>query len=235
MKKAFLILSSLLALPLTPSFAQSIEVTAAGVGVGTATPSAVLHVKQPGTSFLPEVSLARFDYYNGRYVQILGPLTDGSTAPFTIKTNNSLQFRIDSTDAFVITGTGNTVTSGSATVGSLIVGSSTIFSEGQFTSSEKSIPGTYETLTVAHGMGGIPRFTTVALRCKTAEQGWTAGDEILLNSLSMISNNHGVTTAVNATNFKLIQYGNIYIHSFTTGAPFVITPANWRLVFRAWR
>lgn len=131
---------------------------------------------------------------------------------------------------------GNTKTTGSATVGSLIVGSSTLFNTGTFESVEQAIPGNGNMLTVAHGLGGLPRFTTVSLRCKTAEYGWAVDDEILLNSISIISNNHGVTTAVNNANFKLVQYGSIYIHGFTAGSSVsAITASKWRLVFRAWR
>lgn len=89
------------------AFAQSINVTGAGVGIGTNTPASQLHVKDPSSTFTPEVSLARFDYYNGRFLNILGPLLDNSDSPFTIQTNNSLQFRVDSTDVMVIDFAGN--------------------------------------------------------------------------------------------------------------------------------
>lgn len=130
---------------------------------------------------------------------------------------------------------GNSVTTGSATVGSLVVGTSPIFSVGSFESAEQAIPGDNGTITIPHGLGGVPSFTTLSLRCKVAEHGWAVGDEIQLSSIDIISNNHGVTTAVNATNFKLVQYGYLYVHTFGTHAIINITYANWRLVFRAWR
>lgn len=235
MKKQISILLAGIALTAAPALAQSINVTTTGVGIGTTTPASQLHVKDPFGTFTAEINLARFDYYNGRSLNILGPLVDDPNTPFTIQTNNALQFRIDQTNALIIDAAGNTTTPGSATVGSLIVGSSTLFSVGSFTSSEQSIPGNGVTLTVAHGLGGVPKFTSISLRCKTAEYGWAVNDEILLSSILMVSNNHGATTAVNGTNFKMIQYGNIYIHGITVAGPVAITATNWRLVFRAWR
>lgn len=246
----FIIMKSLLVYGLASisaigAMAQSINVTPTGVGVGTATPSVKLEVQSNGamklgTAYLSSggsnhLRLATNEWHNGT-----SWVTNGTAGSLLQQIGQETSFYAHDgagthTLLFRVKATGDISTTASATVGSLVVGTSTIFSDGQFTSSEKTIPGTYESLVVPHGLDGVPRFSTVALRCKIVNNGWAVGDEILLSSISMISNNHGVTTAVNSTDFKLIQYGYIYVHSFTTGGPIIATPENWRLIFRAWR
>lgn len=131
--------------------------------------------------------------------------------------------------------TGDAAVAGTTSTGALVVGTSTILTEGYFESAEQVFPGSNATLTVPHGMAGTPRFTTVSLRCITPEFGWAAGDEILLSSIHMVSNNHGCTVGVNSVNFKLRQFGNIYVHRLDANGIAYISSANWRLVFRAWR
>lgn len=101
--------------------AQAINVTTTGVGIGTTTPASQFHVKDPSATFTAEVGLARFDYYNGRSLTLLGPLTDNSDAPFTFQTGNALQFRIDQTDAMVIDSTGNVNVTGNLKVKSAVL------------------------------------------------------------------------------------------------------------------
>ncbi len=205
----------------TCGWSQEINVTATGVEVGAAGSSASGSLMQQSgqtTSFVTK------DGVNPPEVRLVikpdGKIGVGTTTP-----------------SEKLTVAGNSVTTGSAKVGSLIVGTSTLFNTGSFESAELAIPGNGSGLTVAHGLGGLPKFSTVVIRCKTAEFGWAVGDEILLNSIDIVSNNHGVTVATNATSIKLTQYGYIYIHNFMVSANNVsnITPANWRMVFRAWR
>jgi hypothetical protein len=201
--------------------AQSIDVTPNGVNIGaTTSTTAGALLKQSGQ----EMSFFTQDGINPPDLRLIIKGT-GNVGIGTNTPSEKLEI------------IGNTKTSGSATVGSLVVGTSTLFNAGSFESPEFPIPGNGSGLTVAHGLGGLPRFSTVVIRCKNAELGWAVGDEIVLNSIDIISNNQGVTIATNAANFKLTQYGSIYIHYFMVNANYVvaITPANWRLVFRAWR
>jgi len=87
--------------------AQAINVTTTGVGIGTTAPASRFHIKDPGATFTAEVNLARFDYYNGRSLNVLGPLIDDIASPFTIQTKNALQFRMDDTNVMIIDAIGN--------------------------------------------------------------------------------------------------------------------------------
>jgi hypothetical protein len=203
----------------TCGWAQEINVTATGVEVGAAGSSASGSlIQQSGqtTSFVTK------DGVNPPEVRMVikpdGKVGIGTTTP-----------------SEKLTVTGNSVTTGSATVGSLVVGTSPILSVGSYESAEQAIPGPGNTITLAHGLGGIPKFTSISLRCITAEHGWSVGDEMLMGSAVMNASNYGFTTAANGTNLKLTQCGNIVIHKFGTNAIAALTVANWRLVFRAWR
>lgn len=131
---------------------------------------------------------------------------------------------------------GDSLTTGTATVGALVVGTSPIFTEGYFESAPQPIPGPGNIASVAHGMSGTPRFITVTLLCVTNEYGWAPGDQIILNSIHMISNNSGMTTGFNDSVIRSRQHGSIAVHRMdSTGANAYINAVNWRLVFRAWR
>ncbi|MEZ0217859.1 MAG: hypothetical protein ACAH89_12045 [Rariglobus sp.] len=130
---------------------------------------------------------------------------------------------------------GNSVTTGSATVGSLVVGTSPILSVGKFEKTEPLIAGSGNAIAVAHGLGGVPTFSTVSLRCISAEFGWSVGDEIMINSIHMRSDNHGFTLAANATHLKIRYTNSIWIHNYDALGSNPITMTKWILVFRAWR
>jgi hypothetical protein len=92
--------------------------------------------------------------------------------------------------------------------------------------------------TVANDFGSTARLVHGVLRCKTADQGYGAGDEVNVDSvwhagetrlLTLSAYNGGVTYAFsnNASTPAIVNYA--------TRAHVVITPASWRLVVRAWR
>ena len=219
MKNHVFRLLAVLVITASAGFAQAINVTSTGVDIGATTSTTA-----------------------GSLLQQSGQTTtfwskDGVNAPsLLVKIQGDGKVGIGTaTPGEKLAVNGNTTTTGSATVGSLVVGSSTIFSVGSFESAPQTIPGTNNTLTVAHNLGGIPKFTTISLRCNTAEFGWAVNDEILLNSVHMRSDNTGLTAGVNATSFKLQQLGNIYIHRIDTNAIGNATSPKWSLIFRAWR
>jgi hypothetical protein len=199
-------------------WSQEINVTATGVEVGAAGSSATGSlIQQSGqtTSFVTK------DGVNPPEVRMVinpdGKVGIGTTTP---------------SEKFTVAG--NSVTTGSATVGSLVVGTSTILSEGYFESAEQSIDTNIMRI-VPHGLGGVPRFATVSLRCKVSQYGWAVGDEIMLSSIHMRSDNYGITTAVNTTEIKMRHHGPIWIHKADESGLGALNWANWRLVFRAWR
>lgn len=113
----------------------------------------------------------------------------------------------------------------------------TIGGDYSWTSSEITITAAAVS-TNAHGLGGIPDRIKVVLRCKTAEMGYAVGDEIevayaFYNGYE--SNNVQVWT--NATNFNAVQSATRWVIDVaSTGVmTFLTTPANWKLVLKAWR
>ena len=106
-----------------------------------------------------------------------------------------------------------------------------------FESDEQSAFNSGTILTIAHGLGARPRFVFVRLRCKTAELGYSVGDETD-GSFDDGGERHGpIPVRANATNLYY-AYGDYYPKIIkqiaSAAADWVnITPANWRLVFRA--
>lgn len=219
MNKPIYHLVASLTLLISSTFAQSISVTPTGVDIGNTT---------PGTA--------------GTLLQQSGQTTtistqDGttSTVRLTVLPNGNVGVGT-TTPTEKLSVSGNSTITGSATVGSLTVGSSPIFTVGSFESAEQAIPAAGVLLTVPHGLGGVPRFVTVSLRCKISNLGWQVDDEILLNSILVASSNNGFTVGVNGTNIKYMSKGSISMHTISPAGNWdPITNANWRLVFRAWR
>ena len=107
-----------------------------------------------------------------------------------------------------------------------------------FESAEQSAFNENTILTVAHGLGARPRFVFARLRCVIAELGYNVGDETDGN---FRDNSDGDTASLPAR----ADAENIY-YAYGDARPAVvrqiagktadwefITPANWRLVFRA--
>jgi hypothetical protein len=139
-----------------------------------------------------------------------------------------------------VAASGNVTVGGSLTVAGTISGGSVsglgnLAKAAFYESPEQPIPGSGNKIFLTHGLGGIPKFTTVSLRCKVAQYGYLPDDEVLLSSTLIISNNHGVTTAMNPTQIKMVQYGEIYVHNIDSVTLTSVTPGKWVLVFRAWR
>ena len=82
-------------------------------------------------------------------------------------------------------------------------------------------------LTLAHGLGVVPVTTKMVLVCATAEAGYAVADQITEGIT-------GIAAFVDATNVGIRFAATIGILNKTTGAAATITPANWRLIARAW-
>lgn len=101
-----------------------------------------------------------------------------------------------------------------------------------YNSPEQAITlGTVTSLT--HNLGSRPKIVTLSAICKTAELGYAVGDEIDVG-LAANNNSGGASIGSNSTTLRMIAGASgIYCHN-ASGAVAFITPANWRLVVRAW-
>ena len=77
------------------------------VGINTSTPAAKLNVVTTSTDDAILMLEADMGTNNNRVLQFKSPATDSGADPFLIQTGNSIQFRIDSTDALKINDNGN--------------------------------------------------------------------------------------------------------------------------------
>lgn len=92
-------------------------------------------------------------------------------------------------------------------------------------------------LTLTHGFGSVPKMTEMELVCVTADAGCAVGDIIPLTGFfytTNVTNYSGVQVTKNATNL-LVRFGasNLAVMN-ASGVINIITPANWRIVVRAW-
>lgn len=145
------------------------------------------------------------------------------------------------------------VTAGSYTNADITVGADgrvTVASSGSsafapaFTSANQTPPAVSSALSVAHGLGRMPYFYRVSLKCLTAEHGYSVGDEIDISGGTNDANtsSYGIGVSADTT--------NVTVSTATTGggspaSAFLIypkgggsnawtTPANWAIVVRVW-
>jgi hypothetical protein len=93
-------------------------------------------------------------------------------------------------------------------------------------------------LTLAHGLGVIPRLIQVSLVCITNEGGYLAGEIYGPIAAETFADgaDKGVGVAANSTNIRVvIGSAGISLLNATTGVRFTITPANWRLRVETWK
>ena len=103
-----------------------------------------------------------------------------------------------------------------------------------FTSAEQTITSG-AALTVAHGLGAMPNLVQLRIICKSAEGGYSIGDELIVPLATDASNHVGVTVIATATNVVLIQgLDAVHIIHKTAWTNFAPTAANWRYIIRAW-
>ncbi len=109
-----------------------------------------------------------------------------------------------------------------------------------FVSTEQTITAA-GALTIPHGLGSSPSLIQSRLICKTAEAGFSIGDELMISGSGEAesgANNYGITVVPDAANIN-IRYGAtaavFFINNKATGVTVIITPANWKLIVRAWK
>lgn len=86
--------------------------------------------------------------------------------------------------------------------------------------------------TVSHGLGRMPYFWRVHARCKIAQNGFSAGDEIdITNSVD----GDGARGYLSWANSSQIKYSQDVTNIQNTNADYAgVTTSYWRLVFYAW-
>jgi len=98
------------------------------------------------------------------------------------------------------------------------------------------LSGTLNQYTVAHGQAAAPFFTKWFLRCKTAELGYSVGDEVDLED-DYGDPANGYRFFANATNLRFMHASSspVYpsVRNASTGTPTQITGGNWKVVARA--
>ena len=101
-----------------------------------------------------------------------------------------------------------------------------------FESSETTIGAAGTTTIVAHGLGTVPRLIYVALRCKTAELGYSIGDEV-----AWLGSTTNQSVYADATNIGIVTNSadNFFIQNRSTFASSGITLGNWKYVVRAYK
>lgn len=88
-------------------------------------------------------------------------------------------------------------------------------------------------ITLTHGLGVMPKQVQVTLMCKSAEHGYSVGDETeaLRDSTA---NSYGIQSGRNSTSIRAITSSAGIAVTNAAGNYIAATPANWRLIVRAW-
>lgn len=93
-------------------------------------------------------------------------------------------------------------------------------------------------VSAAHGLGVVPKLFKAVLRCKTAEGGYSVGDEVDVTSYSGVwQTGYPVSSCtVDATNITWAQSGSAFMFAMKNATNgFSVTAANWKLILRAWK
>jgi hypothetical protein len=93
-------------------------------------------------------------------------------------------------------------------------------------------------LTLAHGLSAQPKLYQAYLKCTTAEDGYSIGDEVAINPhIGGPGENSGLSLVPDATNIN-VRFGNgttaFSIVRKDTGQTTGTTNTSWRLIVRAW-
>lgn len=102
-----------------------------------------------------------------------------------------------------------------------------------FTSANQTITADSQ-LDVAHGLGAVPFWVEVSLKCTTADQGYSIGDEIRIGgALNTQGTDDGFHTVVDATNVSIITGVSLIVLGKASFDDAGLTLTSWRYVVRA--
>ena len=112
---------------------------------------------------------------------------------------------------------------------------------GTFVSTDQTITDG-GTLTIAHGLGAVPKFVQHFLVCQTANNGWAVNDVVTPMEVSQgnpTNGGIGVCVKVDATNLT-VYYGSrtgdqamLVATTGSVGGNFYITESQWKMRFVA--
>ena len=102
-----------------------------------------------------------------------------------------------------------------------------------FTSSDQAVTVDTE-LDVAHGFSARPQLFQVILKCNDANNGYSVGDEIIVEGIGARAADAGTMAFADATNVSILHGSSITLLSRSTFNDFNITTSEWRWVVRAW-
>ena len=112
-----------------------------------------------------------------------------------------------------------------------------------FTSAETTPPSSSSYVSIAHGLGVVPKLYKVVMRCKIADTpaNYNVGDEIELDGLNYLGSYgastdlHYLTISADATNVYISDYrGADYGKDKTGASQQAINLSNWKMVVYAW-
>ena len=89
------------------------------------------------------------------------------------------------------------------------------------------------TSNLTHLLGGKPKLTEVVGVCKTAQHGFAVGEEAAV-FVDANNSSSGVSVIRSETNLRVVTAGSAIFVMNSAGVIVAITPANWRLIVRAW-
>ena len=207
----------------TPRVAGGRDVTVINTNSSASSFARIRTQSDAGPCYLQTASIA------GGRVSSLYTLTGGSLDIFTQDSqplrlgtaNNASRLVIDS--------------SGAVNAGLYLSENNTrVFSRNSmFQSPTRTVSSGNTTLTEPHGFSGVPPLVKVALKCVTAEYGYSVDEEIDMTAYFVSGN--GFSISATSSNVILVYGANInIINKLSIPNLATITYANWRWVIRAW-
>jgi hypothetical protein len=165
-------------------------------------------------------------------LRALGNVSGSAAAPTSVEILNSNTMTGASSSKLATSGSIKAYVDAQVSSVSSFESSDTIWTAG----TTGTNPAQNNDITVTHGLGGVPDNFTVVLKCATAENGWSVGEEA---SIDYESSSNGrlatwATSTVVGFRFNSGTTANPFeLPDKTTSSTFNPTDSNWRLVFRA--
>ncbi len=201
-------------------------------------PTAMLDVSKAGTNIFGRFRAAA-GFFAG--VQICGNNTTAGTTSFDLQQDSSGNVDIvQRNNARLSLYANNTEWLRLAAAGTfdLLAGAGSLRVNShisRFESAEQSVPTTtFASNTLTHGGSRVPDISRLVLRCKTAELGYSVGDEVdvTLHNHTMTDRGFNVWHSTTQTGYVWITGLNVApsLSHKTTGTMTTVTAANWRVV-----